>query len=132
MLIATGDPGHYLRLASKVCLAHVQQHQDGLLGQEAETAERFLFVLPERDRPKRRPSDERFVQSLQEGFLAVVGLSLRRWPVVAARLEALQSLLHDRQVGERELQVEALEIAPRIDGTVRMGHRRVFEGPDYV
>ena len=52
--------------------------------------------------------------------------------MVAARLEALQSLFHDRQVGERELQVEALEIAPGIDGTVRMGHRRVFEGPDYV
>ena len=53
--------------------------------------------------------------ALQDGQLAVVGLALRRRAVVARRPQLLEALLDHPQVGQGELQVQALDVAPRVD-----------------
>ena len=130
--IASGEPGHDLGLARQVGLADVEQYQDRLLGQEAEATDRLLLIGGEALAAQGPARDQRLVQPLQKRQLAVVGLALRRRSVMSARLQALQALLHDRKVGQRELQIQSLEVAPRVDRTLGVRHGRIIEGPDDV
>ena len=72
------------------------------------------------------------METLQQFQLAIVGVALSRRAVVTGRLQTIDALLHHRQVGQRELDVESLEVAPGVDRTFRMRHRRVIESPDHV
>ena len=54
MVVPAGDPGDELGLRRDVRLADIEQDEDGLLGQEAEAADRLLVVagqLEVADRP---------------------------------------------------------------------------------
>ena len=68
----------------------------------------------------------------QDDLLALVRLALGRRPVPAAALQPLEAALGHRQVGQDELEVEALEVARRVDAAVGMRVRRVLEGADHV
>ena len=64
--------------------------------------------------------------------LALVGFALGRRAVASARREPLEPPLDHREVGEHELEVEPLEVAPRVDRALRVWHRRVLERADDV
>ena len=69
---------------------------------------------------------------LQHDLLALVGLLLRGGAVAAGLLELLEPLLDDAQVGQRELELQLLDVAGRIDAQQRVRHRVVLERADDV
>ena len=73
--------------------------------------------------PSTRPAWSR----LEDRLLALVGVPFGLRPVTAARLEPLEAALGHRQVGQDELEVEPLEIAPGVDRALGVRHRRVLE-----
>ena len=125
-------PRHEVGRLGEVALADVEQHQDGLLGQEAEAADRLLLVGVEVEVPDRRARLEAGMEPLEDDLLALGGLALGRRPVPAARLEALEPALRHRQVGEQELEVEPLEVAGGVDAPVGMRVGGILEGTDDV
>ena len=50
----------------------------------------------------------------------------------AGRCEAFEAPIHDGEVGQDELQVQALDVARRIDAALGMRVGRILEGPDDV
>ena len=132
MPVAPRDPGHDLRLARQIGLADVEQDEDRLLCQETEATDRLFLVGRQALAAQRPAGRQRLMQPLQQRQLAIVRVALRSRPVVAARLQALQPLLHHRKVGQSELEVEPFKIAPGIDRALRVRHSRVFERPDHV
>ena len=79
-----------------------------------------------------RPVGERRQDALEHDQLALVRLALGGRAVATAGAQLLDALLDHGQVGERELQLEALDVAPRVDAAVGMRHRRVVERPHHV
>ena len=51
---------------------------------------------------------------------------------MAARLQAVETLLDEREVRHEEFEVQALQIAPGVDRTLQMRNGRVFEGTNDV
>src|SRR6476660_10387108 len=111
MARATTHPLDQRRNARQVTLADVQQHEDRLLGQEPEPADRLRVVIVETEVADRRAGLEPLMDPSDDDLLPLGGLALGLRPVAATRLEPLQSTLGHRQVGERELEVELLEVA---------------------
>ena len=72
------------------------------------------------------------MDALQDDLLALGRLALGLRPVPAAALEPLEPSLGHREVGERELEVELLQVARRVDAPCRMRVRRVLERADDV
>ena len=56
MVVPAGDPGDQLGLRRDVRLADIEQDEDGLLGQEAKSADRLLVVAGQLEVADRRPS----------------------------------------------------------------------------
>ncbi len=127
MVVAAGDPGHELRLARDVRLAHVEQHEDGLLGQEAEATDGLLVVSVELDVADRAALHQCGVKPLEDRLLALVGVALGLRPVAPGRAEPLEPALGHRKVGEDELEVKPLDVTPRVDRSFGVGHGRVLE-----
>ena len=78
------------------------------------------------------PASQSLVDPSQDHLLALVCLALGLRAVAAAALEAFEPALDHRQVGERELEVELLEVARRVDAPRGMRMRRVLERADDV
>ena len=74
-----------------------------------------------------RPAVSASMKALEDRQLAIVGLAFRLRAVSALRSKPLDPSLRDGQVGKHELEVEALDIAPRIDRTLRVRYRRILE-----
>ena len=81
------------------------------------------------DGPTLREGRQDALQDLQ---LPVVGLPLRGRAVAAGGAQLLDALLDDAQVGQGELQLELLDVAPGIDGQQRVRHGVVGEGAHHV
>src|SRR2546430_800421 len=78
------------------------------------------------------PAASTAVEPPQDALVALVRLALGRGAMPAARLEAVEAAVEDREVGEDQLEIESLEIPGRIDGAGRVGHGRVIERSDDV
>ena len=116
----------------EVALSHVEQHEHGLLGQEAEPADRLRVVRVEPQIADRRAGLEALVDPAQHDLFAPGRLAFRLCAVLAAALEALEPALGHREVGERELEIELLEIACGIDAAGGMWVGRILERADDV
>ena len=113
-------------------LADVEQHQHRLLGQEAEAADALRLVLGQLHVADRPALAQRREEPLQHHQLALVRLALGRRAVAARRPQLLDAPLDHAQVGEHELQLQPLDVAPGVDGAVGMRHGRVVERPHHV
>ncbi len=78
------------------------------------------------------PADQPGVEPGQDGLLPLVRFALGGCTVAAGRPEPLEPAFGHRQVGQDELQVEPLEVAPGVDRAVGMGHRGILERPHDV
>ena len=85
MAIAAADPLDQRRSACQIALADVEQHEDRLLGQEPEPADRLRVVIVETEVADRRAGLEPLVDPSDDDLLALGGLALGRRPVAAAR-----------------------------------------------
>ncbi len=128
VVVAGGDRRDQLGLAGDVALAHVEQHQDGLLGQEPEAPDGLGLVGIEAQVADGRARLEPGVDAPDDDLLALGGLALGLRAVLAAALEPLQAALGHGQVGQQELEVELLEIAGGIHAARRVRQGRVVEG----
>ncbi len=73
------------------------------------------------------PVDQAGVEPGQDDLLALVRLALGRRAVAAGRLEPLEPALGHRQVGQDELEVEPLDVPPRVDRAIGMRRRGILE-----
>ena len=64
--------------------------------------------------------------------LPLAGLPLLRFHLVDHLLKPFQPPLQDGQIGVGQLQVHGADVAARVHGALRMGHRLVLEGPHHV
>ena len=83
----------------EVPLADVEQHEHGLLGQEAEAADRLRVVGIEPQVADRRAGLETLVDPAQHDLFAPGRLAFRLRAVLAAALEPLEPALGHREVG---------------------------------
>ena len=122
------DPRRRSAARAQVALADVEEDQHRLLGQEAEAAD---APSPRRRRARRRGSAARAERRWSRSRISSSRSFASRsagvpwWPVAPSRSTPL---LDHRQVGQDELEVQALEVAPRVDRAVGMGHAGVLEG----
>ncbi len=121
-----------LRCGTKIPLTDVEQDEHWLLGQEAEPADGLRLVIVETEVADRRAGLEPRMDPLDHDLFPLGSLALGLRPVTTARPESLQPTLGHRQVGERELEVELLEIPHRVDRARRVGVGRVLERTDDV
>ena len=77
-----------------------------------------------------RPSSQGGQDPLQHGLLAFVGFLLGGGAVATRCLQLLQALLDHAEVGQRELQLQLLHVAGRIDAQERVGDGIAGEGTD--
>ena len=68
------------------------------------------------------------MEAAQDRLLALVGVALRLGAMAPGGLEPFEAPLGHRQVGQDELEVQPLQVTPRVDGAFRVGHRRILEG----
>jgi hypothetical protein len=116
----------------QVALADVEQHEHRLLAQEPEASDRLLLVRVQRHVAHRVALDERLVDPRQDHFLALVGLAFGGRAMAAGGLESFDASLGHREVGEHELEVEALQVPPRVDAALRVRHGVALERADDV
>ena len=127
VVVAGADGLDELPGPCEVALADVEQDEHRLLGQEPEAADRLLLVVVELDVADRPAGLEGFLEPREDDLLALVRLALGGRAVAAARLEPLEPPIDQRQVGEHELEVELLEVAPGVDRSLRVRQRVVLE-----
>ena len=72
------------------------------------------------------------LQPLEDPHLALVRLALGLRAVPAGRPEPLEPSLGHGEVGQDELEVEPLDVAPWVDRALGVGHGRIVERPDDV
>src|SRR3954471_17881940 len=112
MLITAGKVGDQVRGTCDVALADVEQDQNRLLRQEAESADALLLVLGQLYVADRLAFTQRGDDLLEHRELTLFRLPLGRRPVPSLRLEPLDALLDHRQVREAEFEIEPLDVAP--------------------
>ena len=116
----------------EVGLTDVEQDEDGLLGQEAEPADAQLVVGRQPQVTDGPTLGEGRQDALQDLQLPLVGLPLGRRAVASGGAQLLDALLDHAKVGQRELQLQLLQVAARVDAQQRVGHGVVGEGPHDV
>ena len=108
------------------------QDEDRLLGQEPEAADRLLLAVVELDVADRPAGLERLLEPARTTSSRSFDSRSAGDPVAAARLQPLEPPIDEGEVGDDELEVEPVEVAPRVDRALRVGMRVVLERPDDV
>ncbi len=132
MVVARDDPGNLFVGGGQLALPDVEQHQDRLLREEPEAADRLLLVLVELDVPDGPAGLQRFLQPDEDHLLTLVRLSLGGCTVSTARLQPIEPPIHERQVSNDEFEVQPLEVAGGVDRAIGMRVVRVLKGADDV
>ena len=132
MLVAIRDVLDDRGLARDVALADVQEHEHRLLGEEPEAADRLLLVGGELLVADRAAGGQARVEALEDHELSIVRLALGRRAVVTLLAQPLDAPICHGEVGEDEFEVEALDVAPRVDRALWVRHGRILERADHV
>jgi hypothetical protein len=107
VVVGGGDPLDERRAGGDLALADVQEHEDGLLGQEAEATDCLPVVEVEAQVADRPAGVEARLEPPEDDLLALVRLALGGGAVAARRAEPLEAPVD--QPGRRgELEVELL------------------------
>src|SRR5436190_23125308 len=127
MLVAGSNRRDALPRGRDLPLADIQQHQDRLLGQEAEASDRLFLVRVELRVADRRALLQGSLEPDDHGLFALVRLLLGRRAVATALLQPLEAALDEGKIREDELGVEPIDVARRVDRALRMGIVGVVE-----
>ena len=133
MRVARRDAGDELGRPGEVALADVEQHEDGLLGQEPEAADRLLLVGVELEVTDRRAGLEPGMDALQDDLLALVRLALgaacRAGRSSCSRSSRRSAI--ERSASRNSRSSRSMSRAG-IDAAFGMRVRRILERPDDV
>jgi hypothetical protein len=127
MAVTSREVGHDLVGAGDVGLADVEQDQHRLVGQQAKATDALLLVIGQLDVTHGGALAQGGSKSFEGGQLALVLFAFGGCAMAAAGGQLLYSLVDDGKVGQHELEVEPLDIAPRIDRPLGMANGGILK-----